>query len=1010
MVVSLEARIKSYENSLARAQRQTDQRMKGIENALKRPQAEFQKTADVAARSLAKIERQSATSAAAISASFKAVGAGLGAGLGIQQFTKFADASTRITNGLKVAGVEGKALADTYQRLGKIALDNGASFEAVAGLYGKVTKASKELGISSRDVEEFTRRVAVGLKASGTDAQQASAGIMQLNQALASGVLRGDEFNSVAENLPVVAEAIAKGMGVTVGRLRELAAEGALDARTVFQAFMRGSADLDAQAAKTSTTFSQAFQNIGTALTIAAGKFNETTGASQAFADAVNTFVVPAITSLGEAIATTNERHAALGRQLQDFAQRWGIEQAVLDAVAAFKDLGNVTDPLLVAFEAAQAKVRAARGALKQDFEGVADDFSAAMAELKAAGQDDVASGLAVAFVDLQAKIGAGTAEARDFDSVIAGLVNTGNTMADQVAGKLEIISGKFANAGEAAKKAFDDAGKALATALGENALAVVDALAGRLGDTLPAAVGRFSTALRQALDLLGKMDASSAAVVAQLEASPGFQPGALNTGPAGGFLNFDDGTATPDNDPSKIPLPDQVDVTPERRVDPFLGDAGGRGADKLKQEAQKAADKLNDAIARQTGVAVDAATTLIGQSENANASTINAFLKRGGVDLNAATTAWCAAFVNSALAQVGVKGTGSDVATDFLNWGQAVDLANIQRGDVLVDPNGRRAGQTGGHVGFATGQLRITAEGIQQVEMLSGNASDKVSADWVNASEIVARRATDAFQVPAAALQNLTTQSAEAKAATEAQTAALEAQKAAYDELAGIGVNALGNLATALADGKLEGRELVQILISIAQQLLSMKNIGALFGGATSGGGGGSIIGNIFSAIFGGFGGTADPWQGLRLAEGGRVSGPGGPTGDKIPAMLSDGEHVTNARSAKKYGPLLAAINADRLPHLAAGGDVGTMMSAGERYASRQAERHSASARSGLVGSVARDRPRQAIDINVSGARGNKEITDMVREGVGAAIRENNQKAVPQIAVRSVTEYQRRK
>ncbi|MEQ1955313.1 phage tail length tape measure family protein [Mesorhizobium yinganensis] len=369
-----------------------------------------------------------------------------------------------------------------------------------------------------------------------------------------------------------------------------------------------------------------------------------------------------------------------------------------------------------------------------------------------------------------------------------------------------------------------------------------------RLQD-LEASIGTtkgFSTLKQQIQDLLPLVDKANA----KLE---GTRRIADNLG-----ANFrvdmgdDVGTFLRDRSRPTIPLPDTVNETPEPRVDPFFADAlrgSDNAAEKLQREAERAADKLNDAIARQTSVAVDAATTLLGKSENSDASTINAFLKRGGVDLDAATSAWCAAFVNSALAQVGVKGTGSNVATDFLNFGKGVNLSDIQRGDILVDANGRRAGQTGGHVGFATGQLRVTAEGISQIEMLSGNASDKVSTDWVNASEVVARRATDAFQVPTDALQNLTQQSAEAKAATDAQTAAVAAQKQAYDNLGQIGTTALNGIATALADGKIEGEEVLQIIMQIVQQLLTMPRAGGaggLFGGLFGGGGTGSGL-NFF-------------------------------------------------------------------------------------------------------------------------------------------------------------------
>lgn len=145
------------------------------------------------------------------------------------------------------------------------------------------------------------------------------------------------------------------------------------------------------------------------------------------------------------------------------------------------------------------------------------------------------------------------------------------------------------------------------------------------------------------------------------------------------------------------------------------------------------------------SGSAVDLASSLIGSSESANRVDINAFLSKGGVNIDAAQTAWCAGFVNSALKQIGVDGSGSLVANSFMDWGSAVDPSKILRGDVLVQSRGLSANQSGGHVGFATGQSRMT-NGQLQLEMLSGNYKNSVGTGWVNATDIQARRATDAL------------------------------------------------------------------------------------------------------------------------------------------------------------------------------------------------------------------------------------------------------------------------
>jgi uncharacterized protein (TIGR02594 family) len=142
-------------------------------------------------------------------------------------------------------------------------------------------------------------------------------------------------------------------------------------------------------------------------------------------------------------------------------------------------------------------------------------------------------------------------------------------------------------------------------------------------------------------------------------------------------------------------------------------------------------------------GSAVDKASSLLGSNESSPGQ-INSFLKAGGVDINAAQTAWCAGFVNSSLAQVGVKGSGSLTANSFLNWGSKIDPSQILKGDVLVQNRGLGTDQMGGHVGFATGATRMSG-GAQQLQMLSGNSSNGVNNTWVNAMDVQARRATDA-------------------------------------------------------------------------------------------------------------------------------------------------------------------------------------------------------------------------------------------------------------------------
>lgn len=134
-----------------------------------------------------------------------------------------------------------------------------------------------------------------------------------------------------------------------------------------------------------------------------------------------------------------------------------------------------------------------------------------------------------------------------------------------------------------------------------------------------------------------------------------------------------------------------------------------------------------------------------IGLNEREQAAALTDYLKNGGQNLNPQELAWCAAFVNASLEQSGIKGTGSNMARSFLDWGQEVDTP--QRGDLAVfsrgDPNGPY-----GHVGFFDG---YNPDGT--IRVLGGNQQDAVNVLSYSADNLLGfRRAGDG--APTNALQ----------------------------------------------------------------------------------------------------------------------------------------------------------------------------------------------------------------------------------------------------------------
>ncbi len=277
----------------------------------------------------------------------------------------------------------------------------------------------------------------------------------------------------------------------------------------------------------------------------------------------------------------------------------------------------------------------------------------------------------------------------------------------------------------------------------------------------------------------------------------------------------------------------------------------------------------------------------------------VNAYLAKGGVNIDAAQTAWCAGFVNSSLKQVGVKGDGSLVASDFLKFGKKVKPDDVQKGDIAVLDRGKQPGQTGDHVGFATGETRIGQNGERQFQMLSGNHQDRVGYEWHPESQLQFRRATQ--KTDGSPLGDATTQQEQAQKALQEQTQQTNAAlKTMPQSLQGVQTGTQG------LDGSLG---------TMTKQLEQGAPAASNFNGSLE-----SLLGSLSKAPTGG-GGI------FGFASGGEIKGPGTGTSDSIPAMLSHGEFVVNAGATKKHGALLEAINTGRVPHFASGGPVGGIL-----------------------------------------------------------------------------------
>lgn len=207
----------------------------------------------------------------------------------IRQFISMSDTFTNLQNRLRTV-TDGEAqLSAVTKELLQVSRETRSSFESTAELYARVALSSRELGVSQQQVIQFTKSLNQAIILSGASAQEAQAGVIQLSQGLASGALRGDELRSVLEQLPKVADVIAKEMGVTRGELRELGAEGKITADIVLNAFKNAEAELDEGFAKTIPTVGQAMTILRNKTLELIGGFNQGTGTIQTISQSIIT-------------------------------------------------------------------------------------------------------------------------------------------------------------------------------------------------------------------------------------------------------------------------------------------------------------------------------------------------------------------------------------------------------------------------------------------------------------------------------------------------------------------------------------------------------------------------------------------------------------------------------------------------------------------------------------------------------------------------------------------------
>ncbi|HDX8801506.1 TPA: tape measure protein [Klebsiella michiganensis] len=310
--------------------------------------------------------------------SLSGVAVALAAALSAKQISEYADAWATVNNKLANSLRPNEQLADVTERVFNITQQTRSSLDATASLYARLERATRQYGTSADDLAKLTTIINQGFVVSGATAQEAENAIIQLSQGLASGALRGEEFNSVNEQGNRLIVALADSMGVSIGEMRNMAAQGKLTTDVVVNGLLSQGAVIGKEFANTTTTISQALQVAGNNVTKFFGENSTVKTGAAIFNDAVvtaseNIGVLSAALTAAAAImgsryvgaltmSAASQIQSALAAQRQANANAQAAQSALIAATSVKRKAVADKEAALSSLALAQAEYNVAKG------------------------------------------------------------------------------------------------------------------------------------------------------------------------------------------------------------------------------------------------------------------------------------------------------------------------------------------------------------------------------------------------------------------------------------------------------------------------------------------------------------------------------------------------------------------------------------------------------------------------------------------------------------------------
>ncbi|HHA1964901.1 TPA: phage tail tape measure protein [Enterobacter kobei] len=351
LIIKISANSQSFQSEISRASRMGNDYYRVMQTGGRQAAAASRETQ----RALAEVTSQINTAKAS---ALGMAGAFAGA-FATGHLISLADEWSSVNARLKQASQSSDDFTESQRALMDISQRTGTAFSDNASLFARSAASMREYGYSSQQVLDVTEAISTGLKLSGASTAEASSVITQFSQALAQGVLRGEEFNSVNENGDRVIRALAAGMGVARKDLKAMADQGMLTADKVVPALISQLGTMRGEFEAMPQTVSAATTKVENAFMAWVGGANEATGATSALVAVLNT-----VSDNIDTVATAAGALAAIGG-----ARYLG---------GMFGDLGNQTAQLIDARknEIALASARA-ESATQSQRKAVADAIAA---------------------------------------------------------------------------------------------------------------------------------------------------------------------------------------------------------------------------------------------------------------------------------------------------------------------------------------------------------------------------------------------------------------------------------------------------------------------------------------------------------------------------------------------------------------------------------------------------------------------------------------------------------